>query len=239
MPTPAFKRLHGRLADGRRLIEIHAECTGAEAGRRRGYDALNRSAVILAVAAWEGYSEDLLQYAVARVVRHMKSPNQLPQTVREAMIAHLHDTENWSKLTSSSKASLWGLTGEGWRTAYVTYARAKIVSLHTPDFKNLKKLYAGVIGLPDISSLWRARRWTAADYVVRLDALLKLRHRIAHGAIGDETVGKTKAANAVALIERLAGWTDKSMIAHLADIDAHPRLRRPPGRARQVQLVAA
>jgi len=232
MPTPAFQRLHARLADGKRLIEIHEECTGAAAGRRRGYDAPNRSAVILAVAAWEGYSEDLLEASVGRVLRYMASPSQLPQGVREAMVAHLHEAENWSKLTAASKTSIWGLTGDGWRTAYVTYARAKIAALRTPDYRNLKKLYAGVIGLPDISSLWGARRWTAADYVTRLNSLLLLRHRIAHGVIGAKTVGKTKAAGAVALIERLAGWTDKSVIAHLNSIDVRPMRRRPPGHAR-------
>lgn len=232
MPTPAFVRLQARLADGKRLIEIHEECTGAAAGRRRGYDALNRSTVILAVAAWEGYAEDLLEAAVGRIVRYMKSPDKLPPNVREAMIAHLHEAENWSKLTSSSKTSIWGLTGEGWRTAYVTYARAKIAGLHTPDYKNLRKLYASVIGLMDISSRWSARRWTAADYVTRLNALLLLRHRIAHGVIGAETVGKTRAANAVALIERLAGWTDKSVVAHLLDLDVRPAKRKLPGRAR-------
>lgn len=233
MPTPAFSRLHARLADGTRLVEIHEECTGAAAGRRRGYDALNRSAIILAVAAWEGYTEDLLEAAVGRVVRYMKAPSQLPQSVREAMIAHLHEAEGWTKLTSSSKASIWGLTGDGWRTAYISYARAKIAALHTPDHKNLRKLYASVIGLPDISALWGARRWTAADYVTRLDALLLLRHRIAHGAIGAETVGKTKAANAVALIERLAGWTDKAVVSHLLDLDVRPTKRKSPGRARR------
>jgi len=42
-----------------------------------------------------------------------------------------------------------------------------------------------------------------------------LRHRIAHGAIGDETVGKTKAKNATSLVRQLATWTDGTVDVHL------------------------
>lgn len=219
MPTNATKRLRARLGDASRLMEIHEECTGGAAGRRRGYDALNRSAIILAVAAWEGFVEELLEYAVGRAARNLKGPQSLPQNVREAMIAHLYEGQGWFRLTPATKASIWSLAGTGWRTLYIKYARDRIGALHTPNYTNVKKAFSAGIGLPNLADGWGATRWTPQDYITRIDALLQLRHRIAHGVLGEETVGKTKANAGIALVERLAGWSEKAVLKHLMSLD--------------------
>jgi len=42
-----------------RLLDIHTHLTGAGPGRRREVQVLNKSAVLLLVATWEAYVEDL------------------------------------------------------------------------------------------------------------------------------------------------------------------------------------
>ena len=42
-----------------RLLDIHTHLTGAGPGRRRDVQVLNKSAVLLLVATWEAYVEDL------------------------------------------------------------------------------------------------------------------------------------------------------------------------------------
>jgi RiboL-PSP-HEPN len=223
LANPAIVRLRARLSDAARLIEIHEECTGNAAGRRRGYDALNRSTTLLAVAAWESFVEALLEDAVGRIARHLEGPTELPANVRDAMVAYLYEAEGWSKLNNGTKTSIWKLAGRGWRTAYIGYAKSKISALNTPNHINVKKLYSTVLGLQDFTIGWGARRWTAQAYITKLDDLLTLRHRIAHGSIGDETVGKTKARDAVALVERIAGWTTRTVEAHLKRLDVRPK----------------
>ena len=214
----ALRRLDSRLSDADRLLEIHAECTGPERGRRRGYDALNRSAVILAVAAWEGFVEDRLEGAAAIISRRLKGPSDLPGNVRDAMLAAMYEEQGWSRLGNETKAGIWSLAGRGWRSAYVSYAKAKVGALNTPDYQKLRRLYASVIGLSDVAVGWEYRRWTKDTYTARLDNLLLLRHRIAHGVIGDETVGKTVAKDGVSLVRKLATWTDQTVGEHLASL---------------------
>jgi len=111
--SAALKRLGARLSDAARLLEIHAECTGEDRGRRHGYDALNRSAVILAVAAWEGYVEDRLEGAAAVISRRLKKADDLPANVRDAMLAAMHDEKGWAKLNPATMQGIWSLAGAG------------------------------------------------------------------------------------------------------------------------------
>ena len=217
MRNTAIIRLHERLTDARRLIEIHEECTGLNPGRRAGYDALNRSTVILAIAAWEGFIEDLLKSAVEHIAKRADGPSALPVNVRDALIAHQYEKHGWGRLGKTTKDSIWALTGRGWRLVYIQYAKERITALHTPNYENVRKLYSSTIGLTDFAADWGARRWTAQDYMDRLDKLLVLRHRIAHGQIGQETVGKGRAQKAVNWIDRICGWTDKTTARHARD----------------------
>jgi hypothetical protein len=225
MNTPSIARLQTRLEDARRLIKIHEECTGNEPGRRHGYDTLNKSVIVLTVAAWEDFIEDLAKYAAIQISTRAKGPSTLPSNVRDAMLAHLYLTAGWSLPTQKTKDAVWALSGRGWRREYLAYVRVRVESFHTPNYANAKKLYSSLIGLSDLTQTWGASRWRPEDYRRKLDDLLKLRHRIAHGIIGNETVGKTKAKQAIAIVERVSGWTEKAVLDHLRSLEFSP-LRR-------------
>ena len=121
---------------------------------------------------------------------------------------------------------MWRLAGEGWRLHFIDYGQRKIAGINTPSHGNLRKAYSSLIGLENFSEKWAAFRWTEEDYIEKIENLLALRHRIAHGTIGDETVGKTKARDAVRLVERLAlnyaelGRTDEAFDALFEAIEA-------------------
>lgn len=229
LSSPSIIRLQHRLEDARRLVEIHRECTGDRQGRRRGYDALNRSAVVLSVAAWEGFIEEALEGAVATISRRALGPSTLPENVRNAMLAHLHELHGWDRLSAKSKSTIWALAGRGWRREYIEYARSRISSLNTPNPGNVQKLCAAVIGLSGLSSNWTSKRLDEGAYISRMNDLLTLRHRIAHGAIDNETVGKAKSKAAIALVEHVAQCCDTALQHHV-----HSLKLRPP-RTQQTQ----
>ncbi|MGK9167066.1 hypothetical protein KXR53_12245 [Inquilinus limosus] len=220
---PALDRLNIRLGDARRLIEIHEECTGNSRGRRHGYDALNRSAIILTVAAWEGFVEDLLQGAVGHIARKAASPSVIPENVRESMVTFLYEKNGWSKLNGTTKSEIWSLSGRGWRTKYIEYARHRANSLNTPNHDNIRKMYSSVLGLADCSANWGTGRWTTSKYVQKLEDLLTLRHKIAHGSIGEETVGKRLAKGSISLVEHIAKQTNRSVIQQVRRVISRPR----------------
>lgn len=225
MSSPSIVRLQHRLEDARRLVEIHRECTGDKQGRRRGYDALNRSAIVLTVAAWEGFIEEAIGGAVAIVSRRSIGPSTLPQNVRDAMLAHLHELHGWDRLNAKSKSTIWALAGRGWRTEYIEYARSRILSLNTPNPGNVQKLCAAVIGLSGLSANWTSKRLDEQAYISRMNDLLTLRHRIAHGAIENETVGKAKSKAAIALVEHVAERCDSALRRHVASLKLRPLTR--------------
>lgn len=219
MANPALDALRTRIEDAQRLITIHEESTGIAPGRRYDYDALNRSAVMLSVAAWEGFVEDLLKYAVRQMATKLETADDLPKSVREVMLVKIHSDHDWKTPNTAVKSAMWSLAGSGWRSTYIGYATSRIRGLNTPNAENVQKLFATVVGLKDFAADWGARRWDRATYVSKLDAALTLRHRIAHGTIGKETVGKTRARNAVNLVLRVAKWTTHTVTSHLADFD--------------------
>lgn len=224
--SAAIDRLESRMQDAVRLLEIHTEVTGPGRGRRHNYDALSRSAVILAVAAWEGFSEDLVIHSAAYIVRRLASSAVLPTNVRDNMLLYLHDKNDWSKINRTTKETIWGLTGEGWRNAYTSFVRAKVASLHTPDYDNLRKLFSSTCGLSDFTEKWGSARWPPAYYRTALDAALRVRHLIAHGSIGRQTVGKAVARETIHNLTRFAEWTDQAMSEHLRTLPRRNRRRR-------------
>ena len=223
--SAALSRLENRLTDADRLIEIHTEVTGAQPGRRRGYDALNRSSVLLAVAAWEGYCEEAAVNAAAHVARRVNSAADLPSSVRDAMVAHMYEHQKWSSLNNSTKSGIWSLADSGWRTAYIEYARSRVSRLNTPDYERARKLFSSVCGLSDFTETWGRGRWTADHYRGQLAATLKIRHMVAHGAIGENTVGKAVAREAVRFVRQISEWTDEAITVHLGTLKKRGRPR--------------
>ena len=226
----SLDRLQKRLGDADRLIEIHEECTGPDRGRRYGYDVLNRSTVVLTVAAWESFVEDFLSASVRKLLRRWRDSQEVPAGVRSALLFHVHEQHKMSKPSDATKAAIWRFTGHGWRTEYLQWRLGKIRRLNTPNHENIVKYYSQVIGLPDVSASWGGGRWPQAGYTEKLNTILDLRHDIAHGTIGDEAVKKSRARNGIKLVKNLAKWTRDSINRHCNGFNllGTPIRLRPP-----------
>lgn len=58
MPSEAHRALKDRLRDVDQLMKAHEAVGGPEAGRRNYVEGLNRAAVLMLCAHFEGYVED-------------------------------------------------------------------------------------------------------------------------------------------------------------------------------------
>ena len=60
--------------------------------------------------------------------------------------------------------------------------QGKSESFHNPTSKNIRKLYQSV-GIQDIWQNWGLKKRTDEKFIKKLDELVRLRHRIAHGKV--------------------------------------------------------
>jgi hypothetical protein len=65
MPSDALRALTERLRDVDQLMAAHATVGGLEPGRRYDVEGLNRAAVLMLCAQFEGYVEDVMTEALA------------------------------------------------------------------------------------------------------------------------------------------------------------------------------
>lgn len=218
-----LEQLEARLADANRLIDIHVDLTGEGPGRRYEVDALNRSAIILAVAAWEAFVEDLAKRNCASLARRLKNAEDLPGSIKAPLLVWLYEKSNFKAPTPSAQAAMWSLAGHGWREVLREFAAHKAKNLNTPNSENVTKLFRCTLGIHDITESWGYRRWGAETYREKLDAVLTLRHRVAHGAINTETVGKTRAKDAINLVSSLADRSVTKISEHFSLLDLQGR----------------
>jgi hypothetical protein len=220
-----IERLALRLADARRLLEIHTEATGDRAGRRRGYDVLNRSAVMLAVAAWEGFCEEVLSTSGVKISRKLKGKDDLPESVKTPLLYWFFEAHQIVKFNQDAQRAIWSMASGGWRIQYRKYITEKVDALNTPSHANIKKLMNQLLGLANFSEIWARGRYGQEYYIKRLSDALNLRHEIAHGTRGDANVGKKVARDTIALINQLGAWTVVAVNAHEATLDLSRAVR--------------
>lgn len=71
MPSQALAALTDRLRDVDQLMDAHRAVGGAQRGRRFEVEGLNRAAVLMLSAHFEGYIEDLMAEALAALNPHL------------------------------------------------------------------------------------------------------------------------------------------------------------------------
>jgi hypothetical protein len=64
------------MTEVRRLLQIHGQLGGTGPGRRWGSEVLNKSAVVLLVACWEAYLEDLVTHAFDESLNRCDKPRK-------------------------------------------------------------------------------------------------------------------------------------------------------------------
>ena len=197
MTLPAHTtRFLSNIAEVRRLLEIHEKVTGKGPGKRRNVQVLNKSAIILLVACWEAYVEDLCEVAFDFMLKHAPSHDVFPDSVLER-VASKHQ---------GPKA--WELAGDGWKAALQGHRKAirarTTERLNTPATDQVKQLFLKTIGLDDLDSAWHWQGKMVQGSADTLNALVRLRGSIAHRVQASEPVWKKTVLAHIKFIRYLA-----------------------------------
>src|SRR5690348_4303270 len=88
-----------------RLSDIHAIVTPEGPGRKHNVQILHKSGIVMLVACWEAFVEDLAANGLTFLLEIAPNHTALPDSVLER-IANKHQGKR-----------AWSLAGNGWRTA--------------------------------------------------------------------------------------------------------------------------
>ena len=133
-----------------RLVEIHTQVAGTRRGKKGGVEVLNKSAIVLLVACWESFVEELAITGFDYLLKHAKRVDIFPNKVLALAAKNLRQ--------SSDEMKVWKLAGSGWKQVLRNH-RGRIVKKHTEPFNtpreaNINKLFESLLGLKRISKDW-------------------------------------------------------------------------------------
>jgi len=167
---------------------------------RRKLEVTKKSAIVLLVASWEAYIEDLAVAAFDALLAAAKTPEIIPAKVLAVAARGLRDSQD--------ERSLWALAGNGWRTVLEqhrdTVLDRFIGKLNTPKPEQVNALFDSLIGLPDLSSRWVWPGTSATMARERVLRLVELRGSIAHRVQTSAPVHRSLVVQSCDLLTRLA-----------------------------------
>jgi hypothetical protein len=199
-----------------RLSEIHAEVSGTGPGRRAKYDVevLNKSGVVLLVATWEAYVEDLATAAFDSLFAAANVHTVFPAKVLALAARELR--------TAADERRVWELAGSGWQAVLRRHRQAVLEryvgTLNTPKPEQIDGLFNELIGLPSLSSHWRWIKMKPDSAKGRLTELVELRGDIAHRVKTTRSVTKAEVTRALDFTSRLAAVSSNAVRRHVYDL---------------------
>ena len=210
MATPIDRFLEN-VKEVTRLLEIHTRIAGSSVGRKHDVEVLNKSAVVLLVACWEAFIEDLASSAFVFLLANAADHSTFPDDVLTLASRKLK--------AAPDNRLVWRLAGAGWRDVLEEHKselfKEYISKLNTPKPKQVDALFASLLGISSLSSRWSWHTTTSAKACARLTALVELRGSIAHQVAADRPVRKSQVRAYVDLIHRLAIASTNRVAVHL------------------------
>lgn len=201
-----------------RLLDIHANLTGTSPGRRHDVQVLNRSAVLLLVATWEAYVEDLAISGCRTMVEGRDSYEQLPKLALVMTAQRLKSEKD--------ETSTWKLAGDGWKNELLAQAEIEASKLHSPNAAKIEALFKNTLGLQSFSKNWHWTGCSRENVIGRLNTLIEVRGDIAHRGETSDPVTKAYVERSADLVRRLAAITSNRVRDHISAItgaDPWPR----------------
>lgn len=211
--THPINKLKESMGDVQRLLDIHRDVTGDGPGRRYGVEVLNRSAVILACAAWEGFIEDVAEESVGHIVSAAQSTQSVSKAIKQEIAKVLEADEH--------NLRVWDLAGDGWQKL-VLERRDKIISqeiepFNTPDARRIRKLFKRLLDEPDVTENWAWQGLNHESAVRKLRKFVKVRGAIAHRGTLNRSITKGYVEDHVKFIIRLSVRTSNKLRVVLRD----------------------
>lgn len=209
--SPALDILLANVRDVQRLTEIHVKVVGEKPGHKHDVEVLNKSAIVLLVACWESFVEELATSGFDHLLATVKSPASVPSKVRALACKPLRESQN--------EGDVWKLAGDGWRTVLQDHRSATLAkyigSFNTPHSDNVEELLESVVGLRAAFSQISWRGMPRGRPAKSLNALVKLRGDIAHKVKASRPVRKAAVQRHYQFVMRLAGNLSNRVGTHL------------------------
>lgn len=192
------------------LIGIHVRLTGSGPGRRRGVEVLNRAGIVLIVACWEAYVEDLAGAAFDELMRRAKKHTAFPPKVLTSASRALKEDKDDSRV--------WKLADDGWKGILQNHREAllrKYVGrLNTPKPDQVDLLFEGLVGLK-LSNCWTWGNMSATKARETLEQLVSKRGEIAHRVLTKDPVWKRDVREAWTFVNRLMFLSSNAVGDHI------------------------
>ncbi|MGH9124257.1 MAG: HEPN domain-containing protein [Acidimicrobiales bacterium] len=203
MVSSARKAFDQNCEDIERLLEIHKDLGGSGPGRRRRLEVLNKSAIVLLTALWEGYCEDIAAEGVAHFVNYARNHKKLPLDLQKRLAKELK--------AEPDELSVWKVADDGWRACLTarlaTWQEDRNRRLNTPKSANIDEMFKITLGIPRISSFWYWSAMSAEQARGKLDRYVELRGAIAHRGGDSRSINKTAVTDYYNHIRRLVSKT--------------------------------
>jgi len=208
--APHVLAMRKNMAEVDRLLSIHEQLAGNSPGRKRDVQVLNKSSLVLLLACWEAYVEDMAKNCFEFMLTNASSP-----TVFEDHVLAIAAKE----IKQGTTQDLWALAGSGWKSALVSH-KEKILnkyiikgSFNTPSAENIDKLFSELVGLKGVSKEWYWPNMPNQKAIAKLTELISRRGEIAHRVESSSSVFKKDVTTYRNLIIRLAVITHNRTLA--------------------------
>ena len=208
----SLNNLLDTMQDIRALLDL----SSTEAGREHAL-VIYRSAVVLMVASWEQYVEQLAQASVSTLTVRLRDATPLPRGVKQSIAMFSVEEERGNPNAYSD--SVWQFADKGWKGAYISYCEAATSKLNTASPANVRELYQNILGIRDVTIDWCFEDLLANDCSARMADLVNLRHDIAHGAnnrVGE--LAENYLRSQVEFMTKIVHDTYKTVFDHTAEL---------------------
>ena len=200
------------LKDIERLLNLHEKEGGTSQGRRYGLEVLNKSAIVLLTAYWEAFCEDLAAEALEHLVKHARSSDSLPVSLKKQIAKELSKETN--------HLAIWEISDDKWRDLLQKRLQALQVDrnrkLNSPKTENIDRLFDSSVGIAKISSAWSwPKKMTVKRASEKLDRFVEFRGAIAHRGSGGKSARKVDVVDYRDFIKRLAARTAARVNYHM------------------------
>lgn len=179
---------------------------------------LLKSAVVVSVAYWERYIEDLVLEGSQFIADGLRNPTDLPERIKQKTVLSVVKENRESNPCAFSK-SVWDFSGEGWAEQYKAYAADVVGSFNTASLSNVRGIFWNVLGIRDVFDGWEPPDRFAEMGLKRLDMFINRRHEIAHGSSTDTQVFNfDNVSSSIAFLSHLMLHIEKVVWKQVADI---------------------
>ena len=176
-------------------------------------EVLNKSALVLLVACFESYLEDLAEAAFDIMIENAQTPDVFPGKVLSIAVAPLTEKSSWP--------GVWKLAGEGWREILIQH-KILVLKKHTGAFNSPKShkiddLFNSLIGIKSLTGSWHWNGMSTRRAVEKLDDLVSIRGDLAHRLSSSKRIYKKDIVSGIAFIKYLIVLSHNHVNKYLAE----------------------